>query len=348
LATQNQTSKIQQTWLPDFCSLSVLMKIAFATQLVLFVIHLAPSSQNIFDTQYLALSTVFAQWLALCCSLCLCRLKPLLSRLSVAFSATLAFVVTLCITWLGAIVAHSLDQLLGMGATSGMGEWWSFANRVAFVGAIVTAAAFRYFYVRTQWQQGVQTQAKAQFEALQARIRPHFLFNSMNTIASLIKIRPADAERAVEDLSDLFRSAMQPAESISTLGAELELAKRYLAIEQLRLGDRLKIDIQTEDVPKELAMPVLLLQPLVENAVYHGIAALPEGGTIKIYRVPSQTGLTLGISNPIAQQSAHHVGNQQALDNIRQRLALFYGDRARLQSTITQDRYEVQLTLPYP
>ena len=133
-----------------------------------------------------------------------------------------------------------------------------------------------------QWQERVEAASKAQVDALQARIRPHFLFNSMNTIASLIRTRPAEAERTVEDLSDLFRAALGSAETPGTLGEELDLMDHYLRIEKLRLGDRLRVEIEADELPRDLPLPRLLLQPLVENAIYHGVQPLADGGTIRI------------------------------------------------------------------
>lgn len=338
-----------QTWVPDFCAAPTLAAVALGTQLVACAIAWAPPVSRGWNLGGLALGTLFAQWLALCCALCLCRLKPLLDRLSVARSATVAFATTALVAWLGAAVAYGIDQMLGLGATAPTPGMTTFANHVALIAAIVSAAALRYFYVRAQWQSGVRAQARAQFEALQARIRPHFLFNSMNTVASLVRTRPADAERAIEDLCDLFRSAVLPGPATSTLGQELDLAMRYLAIEQLRLGDRLRIRADLEQLPKSLPIPALILQPLVENAVYHGIAALPAGGVIEIYPIQLHPDLVIGIRNPVPPESAHgQTGLHSAVENIRQRLRYFYGDRAQLHAHAAGDAYEVHLNLPQP
>ena len=133
----------------------------------------------------------------------------------------------------------------------------------------------RDFYVSDRWAAQIQANARVEADALQARIRPHFLFNSMNLIASLLRRDPLVAEQAVLDLSDLFRAALDAGEGDSTLRGKCELAQRYLAIESLRLGERLAVQWGREEpLPWTLPVPRLYLQPLVENAVLHGTARL--------------------------------------------------------------------------
>ena len=169
----------------------------------------------------------------------------------------------------------------------------------------------------------------------------------MNTIASLIPLRPRDAERAVEDLSELFRAALAPGERLSTLGGEIELVRRYLEIERLRLGDRLRVKWDTDGLPLETPMPALLLQPLVENAIHHGISALPAGGEITLAGRADATSISLTVLNPrppIAQ--AVRAGHGIALDNIRQRLAYHYGDAARLLVHDAEGVYACEVVVP--
>jgi two-component system sensor histidine kinase AlgZ len=184
--------------------------------------------------------------------------------------------------------------------------------------------------------------------ALQARIRPHFLFNSMNTIASLIRSQPAAAERAVEDLADLFRASLKAGDEPSRLDVEFELARRYLDIEQLRLGSRLKVRWELEQVPDDLPIPALVLQPLIENAVHHGIQPLPEGGVVEISGRGDAQRVTITIRNPRPTEIPRSGGNRMALDNIRQRLAYQYGNRASLESEQGRDYYLCRLSIPRP
>jgi two-component system sensor histidine kinase AlgZ len=246
---------------------------------------------------------------------------------------------------LGALASYWLDSALRLGIIGPEMSLGEYGLRVVGITLLIAAAALRYFYVAARWRNGVAAQARAQFEALQARIRPHFLFNSMNTIASLIRTRPQDAERAVEDLSDLFRAATREDDSPAMLADELDLVQRYLAIEQLRLGERLRTRLELGQSP-EVEMPALLLQPLVENAILHGIAELPQGGELRIATRVEGNQLRIEIGNPRPGTARRHKGTGTALDNVRRRLHLHYGERARMEVNASEDYYSVQLRLP--
>lgn len=188
--------------------------------------------------------------------------------------------------------------------------------------------------------------AEARLAALNARIRPHFLFNSLNAVLSLIRARPEAAETALEGLSDLFRAALRdPGEQVA-LSDEIALARQYLELERLRLGERLAVDWQIEAIPEDLRIPPLLLQPLLENAVYHGIEPRSGGGTITIGVARQGDLLILRVANPNDGTGAHARGNHMALANIRERLALYYDLEARLEVNAGRDTYEVRLILP--
>ncbi|HEY8682239.1 MAG TPA: histidine kinase, partial [Rhodanobacter sp.] len=187
---------------------------------------------------------------------------------------------------------------------------------------------------------------RAQVEALQARIRPHFLFNSMNTVAALIRVDPDAAERTVEDLSELFRAALgQHDTGDGTLGEELALVERYLAIEQLRLGARLHVQRELDDLPADYPLPRLLLQPLVENAVRHGIQPLREGGTVILRGHRDAAGIRIEIINPLPGTPPAS-GNGHGLDSVRQRIAYRYGPLAKVQAGPQDARFVVLLQLP--
>ncbi|HEX5756170.1 MAG TPA: histidine kinase, partial [Arenimonas sp.] len=204
------------------------------------------------------------------------------------------------------------------------------------------------FYVREQWQAQVQAQTQAAMDALQARIRPHFLFNSMNTIASLVRSDPATAERAVEDLSDLFRAALGADRGEATLAEEIELGRRYLDIEGLRLGGRLRVHWQLPEPLPMLRLPRLVLQPLLENAVLHGVARLPEGGRIDITLQVAGRTLEIVIRNPAAADSDPGLHNGHAQDSIAQRLRHRLGNGARLHAGREGADYVCRLHLPLP
>jgi two-component system, LytTR family, sensor histidine kinase AlgZ len=216
------------------------------------------------------------------------------------------------------------------------------------IATLLGAALLRYFYVLAQWQARLAAVTRAQVEALQARIRPHFLFNSMNTVAALIRVDPAAAERTVEDLSELFRAALgQHDTDDGTLGEELALIDRYLAIEQLRLGARLRVQRELDDLPLDFPLPRLLLQPLVENAVRHGIQPLREGGEVVLRGHRGGGGIRIEISNPLPDTPAEP-GNGHGLDSVRQRIVYRYGPLAKAQAGPQGNRFVVLLYLPRP
>lgn len=210
----------------------------------------------------------------------------------------------------------------------------------------IAAALFLLIYFELRSQAFSPAQAEARLAALNARIRPHFLFNSLNAVLSLIRARPQQAESALESLSDLFRAAMRdPAERVS-LADEIALGRQYLELERLRLGERLQVDWQIGDIPAEIAIPPLMLQPLLENAIYHGIEPAPDGGTLRISIARHDDELRLCIENPVNAEFRHVGGKQMALANIRERLALYYDLEARLHIESEENRYEVCIFLP--
>jgi len=194
----------------------------------------------------------------------------------------------------------------------------------------------------------VLSEGRSRYEALQARMRPHFLFNSLNSIAALVGSRPAEAETLIEDMAELMRSGLEARSRLVPLSEELTLVRAYLRIEQARLGERLSIDWQVDAAAEALEVPLLSVQPLVENAVYHGIERLPVPGVVGVSARADGALLRIAVSNPRADPAARpHQGQKIAIDNIAQRLALIYGDgQARLELGEDGDRFVARLTLP--
>lgn len=188
--------------------------------------------------------------------------------------------------------------------------------------------------------------AEARLQALQARIRPHFLFNSLNAVLSLIRSQPQRAETALEDMAELFRVLMADNRALVPLSQEITLCQQYLSIEKLRLDERLQVEWHMADIPSSLRIPPLILQPLLENAVYHGIEALAQGGTIVINITPSAQSLLLRISNPLSPRPEKSGGNKMALKNIRERLRLHYDLEAQLSQHEEHGQYVVEITIP--
>jgi two-component system, LytTR family, sensor histidine kinase AlgZ len=189
--------------------------------------------------------------------------------------------------------------------------------------------------------------AEARLQALQARIRPHFLYNSINAVLSLIRQDPKRAETALEDLADLFRVVMGEGRELSPISREVELCRQYLEIEQLRLGDRLKVAWRIDKMPPDALVPPLVLQPLLENAVYHGIEPRVQPGEISIDIYASRSQLHAVLRNPYSREGKHHAGNKMALANIRERLQLHFDAEATLDTRVGEDTYQVHIVLPY-
>ncbi|MGB7651134.1 MAG: histidine kinase [Gallionella sp.] len=220
------------------------------------------------------------------------------------------------------------------------------AMQYALLAILVSQMLLFYF----RWRAQVLSQAlhDARLQVLRARIRPHFLFNTLNAVLSIVRSQPKQAETALEDMADLFRMAMSEAKDLVPLRQEIKLSEQYLALEELRMGERLQPVWQIDEAAMDAWIPPLLLQPLLENAVYHGIETLAVGGKINISvrRIGKQ--LELSISNPCQPNDAiKHVGNKLALQNIRERLELLFDVEARYVVEAARDAYKIAITLPY-
>jgi two-component system sensor histidine kinase AlgZ len=211
---------------------------------------------------------------------------------------------------------------------------------------IVCGILLLYFRLRAKVLSHAWNDARLQ--VLRARIRPHFLFNTINAVLGIVRAQPKQAETALEDMADLFRMAMSEGHDLVPLGREIQLSKQYMALEQLRMGERLCVDWQIQDVPDDVLIPPLLLQPLLENAVYHGIEPLSQGGSIHIVLRRSGDELHLKVENPCPVRiNAPHHGNRVALRNIRERLDLLFDVEARYQVESGKDFYRVEIIFPY-
>jgi two-component system, LytTR family, sensor histidine kinase AlgZ len=189
--------------------------------------------------------------------------------------------------------------------------------------------------------------AEARLQALQARIRPHFLFNSLNAVLALIRRDPKRAERTLEDLADLFRTLMADARQFVRLADEVALLERYAEIEHLRLGDRLRITWQLDAAPNDALLPPMVLQPLLENAIYHGVEPGTGVGEVLVRIERRGEKVHAAIENPHLEAGNQRTGNRMALDNIRERLALFFDAEARLETRTANGRYRVEIEIPY-
>lgn len=337
-------------YLPDFCNARATLAIVLIVELTAFVLTLAHQSALVDFWTDLVRTSLFLLWIGLAGAGLLCLLRAQLARLtvragSVAVLALISAVVTavsLCVYLIG----RTQVVLDSAGAQLFPPEPRSFVTGNVWIGLIVSGLALRYFYVAYEWRRSIELRAAARVHALQARIRPHFLFNSMNTIAALTRSDPPRAESAVQDLADLFRAALSDKRDTITLAEELEVARTYQRIEQLRLGERLKVEWRTDALPANALVPGLMLQPLLENAIYHGIEPRAEGGTVTITGEVAGSLVTIVVRNPLDPTPGVREGNRLALANIRERLSLMYGERALMKSGRFDLEYIVTLRFP--
>lgn len=264
-----------------------------------------------------------------------------------SFAALLALLLVIIVITTEGVIA----VLYQIGDVHHQGFGWHIALlvRALVIGGFVGGLGLRYLVVSERFRAGARREQELRMQALQSRIRPHFLFNSMNSIASLTRTDPARAEAALQDLADLFRVLLADARKLVPMSAEREISRQYLEIEKLRLGDRLKVNWNVSNVPRNALIPALTLQPLLENAIYHGIEPRFGGGTVRIdLWTESEHRLNVLISNPLPETPgrAHGKGNRIALDNIRQRLETYFGSEATLQTFEEGGQYHVKVKMP--
>ena len=324
--------------LPDFRSLGVTLRVVLLANgmALLAAVAQAVSCQD--TAQRMLAISALLQPVLLSSLLLLFALNSVLARLPYWHGAAavllLAVMDTLAIYHLG-------GELYAPPNGHGHFHLWRYALSSTAVAALLLA----YFRLRAQALSPALH--KARLQALQARIRPHFLFNSINAVLGIVRADPRRAEVALQDMADLFRMAMAHEGALVPARQEVALARQYLELEQLRLGDRLRVNWHTENMPDDALLPPLMLQPLLENAVYHGIEPLTEGGAIDIRLYRSGNEVHLEMYNPRQEQGSHHAGNKMALANIRERLALQFDIEANYTVETGKDFYRVHIMLPY-
>lgn len=271
---------------------------------------------------------------------------------------TLVLVLFVASPWLqrvgyrqGVVLVMALSALVAAlwhsGLSAGLGlplpstAWHSASVAVLVAGAVL-------FYFNWRHHRLSPALAEARVSALQARIRPHFLFNSLNSVLALLRDQPARAEAALHDLADLYRALLSDARALVPLAQELQLAQAYLDIEAMRLETRLRVKWLTSHAPLDALVPPLLLQPLLENAVRYGVEPSPDGALIEleIYAEADQLIMFVRNSLPPAEAVLPPGGNHMALGNIRERLELHFDAEARLKRYTTESEYVVMVRLP--
>jgi two-component system sensor histidine kinase AlgZ len=326
---QNARAGDRQDVLPDFRNLGVIARILLAVNAAVFaaVLFATPDFAQALER--------FVQAAAL--------VEPLLLVIIVAL-VVLSGVLRRLPYWLACIVVLALVAAL-VGVYVMVLPTTAPLPRALALAVLMAAALLAYFRLLTKAYSPALVEARLQ--ALQARIRPHFLFNSLNAVLALIRRDPKRAERTLEDLADLFRTLMSEPRQFVRLAEEIELLERYAELEQLRLGERLRVTWELDAAPADALLPPLVLQPLLENAIYHGIEPGTEPGEVLVRIERRGSRVLARIDNPYREAEAGRAGNRMALENIRERLQLFFDAEARITVQSDGGRYRVEIEIPY-
>lgn len=318
--------------IPDGCNMGTLLRVAVSVNVGAFAITFAVARAEVFPTFLAAAALIEPVLLGTLLTWCLLR------RLGLPFGPQ----VQRCLAWITPpVLTLLLLELFGM-----LGQGTR-AELIAAYGvlAVGTGAAIQhYLELRARAFSPAVTEAKLQ--ALQSRIRPHFFFNALNAALAVVRADPQRAERMLESIAELLRAVMGDVRKLVSFEQELDLCRRYVEIEQTRLGERLVVDWQIGAIHPRAKVPQLLLQPIIENAVRYG--AEKVAGTCEISVRVRQHGFNLEVfvSNPIAREPIQREGNQIGLANIRGRLALLYDLEATLETRVRRERFELTLTVP--
>lgn len=361
----SNNKKLDSFFLPDLCNVRAVLVLILLCESLVMALVLIDSGLQQFNWPRFATLSYFVQWVALLSVALLCLSRGFMARLELAWAVLWAMSLLLLVCFMVSASALYLAPLAGMAPGIGYGNQYgaSWILRNMLISAIFGAMALRYFYVQSQWHLKNQAELNSRLQALQARIRPHFFFNSLNTVASLIMVDPDKAENMLVDLSSLFRVVLKDQDAQVGFAAEIELGRRYINIEQQRLGNRLKVNWQLPEEIPNIQVPQLLLQPLLENAIYHGVQPLIEGGTITVRlteqldeqainkKIRGQNGKDikfwlLEIENDKPEQAVDSQGHQVSLPNIAMRLEATFADKAFLECQQTANQYRVMILLP--
>ena len=339
---ETQLSVEKRSFLPDFCRMNMLFILVLTAELLAFVLALVSGKDGQSFWSALGLFSLFILWSILLSAALLCRLGRTLAKLTDIQAGFAAFLLIQLVTLLLTLLVCLLFPDFG-----GEGRAFDYL-RNGGISSIVSAVLLRYLYIQAQWVKQVEAEHEARLAALQARMRPHFLFNSFNTIASLIKGRPEVAEELVHDLAELFRASLKRDGKMVCLADELELCNQYLNIEKQRLGERLSVKWDLAELPDRLLIPPLTLQPLIENAIYHGVEKCERGGELEIRGQIQKGKVILIVRNSLPETivETQREGNQMAMDNLRARLKGCFEGKGQVFISRADGFYQVRLVFP--
>jgi len=320
--------------LPDFRNLGILLRILLAGNLFAFAAAILKSTDAKAYWGHIVEIGALVEPLLILSLLVLAALSGALRRLPYWAGAVAVLLIELALT----AALYSAGYTLLVSEPAPLWRYWVLVT-------LGTLALLVYFDLRGRALSPALTEARLQ--ALQARIRPHFMFNSINAVLSLIRQDPRRAETALEDMADLFRVLMADNRELAPLAREIEICRQYLDLEQLRLGERLKVEWRIERMPRDALVPPLVLQPLIENAVYHGVEPRREPGVVSIEISAVGEQLHAVLRNPYSETEERHAGNRMAVANIRERLQLHFDAEASLETRVADGTYETRIVMPY-
>jgi len=337
-------------FLPNFCTGEVVFNVVVVAEMLAIVINLIIPRDFLGTSAFqdLILISLFIQWVALAGTAVLCYTRKYLNRLPNLRALGMAYLLLLLTTFVISECAVLLLWAIGRIDTPQPAWYVSFNILTLTISAIINGLLLRLFLAKHELTQRTLSEARAKLQALQSRIRPHFVFNSMNIIAALTRSAPDKAEAAIEDMVDLFRMMLSQDEMLVPVKNEIDVAKKYLALESLRLDNRLTVNWDIGKFPRKAVMPVLTLQPLLENAIRHGIEELAGGGVVNVRLWEENDQIYIRVDNPLPKTRPKQAQSTpgQSLDNIRQRFQSHYGELASLQSVEEDGRFIVTVVLP--
>ena len=329
-----------------------LLELCVAGNLLAILLALAEAgSWQALSATHVLLFMLYINWVLLCFSAIQERLQPRLRRWGLSSTLIFGFVLLQSIIF---VTTMTLNIFLFFGKNftfTGLTLATALEGVLLHLsyGGLLGAFCFRYLYIREQWTRQQHSELNARIQAMQARIHPHFLFNSLNSAISLIAIDPDKAEQMLLDLSRLFRASFQELKLVK-LQDEIELCQRYLAIEQIRLGNRLKLDwkLLHPELFSQVQIPLLTLQPLLENSIFHGVEKNLSTSTVSVLVEITQNQVNIVITNPYTQDKINlRQGHGIAIDNVKQRLMAYYVRAVIFRTFAGDGMYTTVVQYPY-
>jgi two-component system, LytTR family, sensor histidine kinase AlgZ len=331
LARDETAAPTPRRVIPDGCNMGVLLRVIGTVVALALTAALAISTSAGHAVERFLAMMAFVAPATLATLMLWCAARRLAPPLDVGLQRAIARAIP-------AVVAMTMAAAFGAA-----GDAWNVVAQT--LAAALLGAGFQH-YCELRERAFSPAVAEAKYQALQSRIRPHFLFNSLNAVLSVIRSEPAKAERMLESIAELFRAVMADTRRLVPLAQEIELCRNYVEIEQTRLGNRLAVDWQIGAYHPRAKVPQLLLQPVIENAIRYGAEKTTGRAEIVVRVKQHGFALEIYVSNPIAPERPEREGNQIGLANIRGRLALIYDLEAKIETMVRRDRFELTMSLP--